>query len=110
MFTVAIISNTAGLNIMLLPVTWEAIIGSGIELSLLYSSTKQHSETVDFSVLSPFPRSLNDTGVISERNLTDRKGGNFTDGAVSEEWSLAQNIQAGEIVICGNAKECRFTH
>lgn len=110
MFTVAIISNTAGLNIMLLPVTWEAIIGSGIEFFLLYSSTKQHNETVDFSVLSPIPGSLNDTGVISERNLTDRKGGNFTDGAVSEEWSLAQNIQVGEIVICGNAKECRFAH
>lgn len=91
-------------------VTWVAIIGSGIEFPLLHSSPKQHNETVDFSVLSLFPGSLNGTGVISERNLTDRKGGNLTDGAVDEERSLTQNIQVGEIVLCGNAKECRFTH
>ena len=58
---------------ILLPITWIAIIGSGVEFPLLYSSTRQHNETVDFLVMSPFPSSLNDTGVISERNLTDRK-------------------------------------
>lgn len=95
---------------MLLPIAWVAIIGSGIEFPLLYSSTKQHNETVDFSVKSQFPSSLNGTGVKSERNLTDRKGGNLTRGAISEEWSLTQNIQVGKVVICGNAKECGFAH
>lgn len=45
----------------------------------MYSWTKQHNETVDFSVMSPFPSSLNDTGVILEGNLTGRKGGNLTE-------------------------------
>lgn len=87
---------------MLLPITWEAVIESGIEFPLL------HNKGVDFQIISPCPSSLNGTGVIRERNVTNRKGGNLADRAISEEWSLTQNIQIGKVVICGNAKECRF--
>lgn len=66
---------------MLLPITWEAIIDSVIEFLLL------HNKTVDFLIMPPCPSSLNDTEVILERNLTDRKGGNLADEAISEEWS-----------------------
>lgn len=88
---------------MLLPVTREAVIDSGIEFPLL------HNKTVDFYIMPPCCSSLNDTGVIRERNLTDRKGANLADRAISEEWSLTQNIQIEKVVIRGNAKECRFT-
>jgi len=81
-----------------------------MQFPLLCSSTKQHNETVGLSVMSPFPSSLNDTGVLSERNLTDRDSGNLTDRAISEEWALTQNIQVGKVVVGGNAKEHRFTH
>lgn len=93
---------------LLHPIIWVTVVVSGIESPLLYSPIKQHNETVDFSVMSPFPISLNDTGVTSERNLTDRECGNLTDGAISEKWSLTQTMEVGKAVICGNAKECRF--
>ena len=95
---------------MLLATTWVAVTGRGTEFPILYASPKQHNETVDFSVMSPFPSSLNDTGVTSEMNPTDRRGGNLMNGDVSEERSLTQNVQVGKAVICGNAKERRFAH
>ena len=66
---------------MLLPITWEAIIDSVIGFLLL------HNKTVDFLIMLQCPSSLNDTEVIRESNLTDRKGGNLADEAISEEWS-----------------------
>lgn len=88
---------------MVLPITWEAVIDSGIEFPFL------HNKTVDFLIISPCPSSLTVTRVLRERNPTDRKGGYLADRAISEEWSLTQNIQIVKVVICDNAKECKFT-